>query len=287
MSDELRRLLDENPSPELRAVLESGLRDQPSPRTLGRAAQALGIGAAGLGAARVAAAAGRVGAIRIPLWGPLAQWGGTALLIGGVALSPFVLNAPATPRAKVIQPSMPGASTGLSNLSVAPSMQGTAPSAAPATAHTAVPKMAAALVASSSVTLIAPPAPSSTAQLSFGGARASGLAPLSAVAPATAAPRQNTPVKARPDRLDSEVALLDSVRTALKHNDPNAALALLDLHAQLGTASLGAEATLLQVQALVLSGRSAEARAVAHAALSSQNGGPYAERLRKAALVGP
>jgi hypothetical protein len=87
----------------------------------------------------------------------------------------------------------------------------------------------------------------------------------------------------RADLLDSEVALLDATRTALKQGDANAALALLDRHAQLSTRTLSAEALLLRVQALVLAGRSAEARALARFALNGKSALPYAARLRKLA----
>ncbi|HEY5376766.1 MAG TPA: hypothetical protein VIK01_23955, partial [Polyangiaceae bacterium] len=120
------------------------------------------------------------------------------------------------------------------------------------------------------------PEPGSSAAVPSPGRSVQSLAPAAIV--------PNEPGTAtRADLLDSEVVLLDSARTALRQGDPTAALALLNRHAQLSPRSLGAEATLLRVQALVLAGRSAEARAVARAALGGKGGLPYAARLRKLA----
>jgi hypothetical protein len=93
----------------------------------------------------------------------------------------------------------------------------------------------------------------------------------------------NAPSAARADLLDGEIALLDATRTALRQGDSTTALALLDRHARLAVRALGAEATLLRVQAFVLAGRSDEARALARAALGGRNALPYAARLRKLA----
>ena len=293
MSNEFRRLLDDAPSAELRATLESGLRDQPSPRTLGRAARALGIGAAGIGSARAAAAAGGLRAARAPLWGALAKLGATGVLIGGVALSPLVLSTRPTLRQST--PAItPAASSGAgSNSSTDTARKAAAPVAEASSEPAAAAARTESLPGSSaapSAALIVPSVPSSVPRQAVSTA----VRPARAVQPVVSAPtasvargsasttaESGTPTKPRADFLDSEVSLLDAARTALKRNDPNAALLQLNRHAQLAGATLGAEATLLRVQALVLSGRSAEARDVARAALNGKNGGPYAERLRK------
>ncbi|HEY5373047.1 MAG TPA: hypothetical protein VIK01_05140 [Polyangiaceae bacterium] len=277
MSDEFRRLLDEAPGAELRSVLESGLRDQPSPRTITRAARKLGIGAAGLGSARAAAAAASR-ALRASSWTVLAKWGGAGVLLGGIALSPLVLNTPAASRAKVTQRSAPRVSAAVPNsnlLETGPTQE--AGTAAVSTSRP-TPAVKTAVWPASAAAASAPSAPKPVSSATF----PSPVRGAQALAPASIVP--NAPGTATSaDLLDSEVALLDSTRTALKQGDSTAALALLDRHARLSARSLGAEATLLRVQALVLAGRSAEARAVAQAVLGGKSGLPYAARLRKLA----
>lgn len=309
MSDEFRRLLDDAPDLELRSVLESGLSDQPSPRAITRAARSLGISAAGLVSARVAAAAASR-ALRASPWTALAKWGGAGFLLGGIVLSPVVLKTHAESKAKLTQQSAPRVSAPLAQSNareLAPtekadaaestvraalgqnraensavprgeSAAALAPAEAKPRAHTPV---AGAAVSSAAVSSAASShaAPQSTTRGVEAPTPASSVPDMSSATNAPRAPGAAT----RTDLLDNEITLLDSTRTALKRGDANAALALLDRHARLSTRTLDAEATLLRVQALVLAGRSAEARALARSALSGKSALPYAARLRKVA----
>lgn len=316
MSDEFRRLLDDAPNAELRSVLESGLSDQPSPRALTRAARTLGISAAGLVSARVAAAA-TSRALRASPWTILAKWGAAGFLLGGIALSPVVLKTHAESQAKRAQQSAVRASAvraseqrvqpkalvpaavqktndGVEATSRAAVVESSAknssersgestaalaPTEAKPVANTAGSRVAVSNAASQSTLRGAePPTAASNVINARSAPDANGAANGSGAANARKAPSA-----ARADLLDSEIALLDATRTALRQGDANVAIGLLDRHARLSVRTLSAEATLLRVQALVLAGRSDEARALARAALGGRNALPYAARLRKVA----
>jgi hypothetical protein len=269
MSDEFRRLLDDSANSPLHAVLEAGLRDRPSPRHLARAALALGVGAAGLGAAQSAAAAETARALGASVWAGLARWGAAGLLIGGAALSPLVLHAPPEAPLKAGQRGPQYAL--LAAQAAAPTVRRSAPPGP----QTQPPEIAAARATPSP--RIAPlvpeagPTPALVAE-----------PPVASFQPLTEAPAP--PVNsARASNLDTEVALLDAARSALKQNDPSTALSWLDRHARLSTPSLAAEASLVRVQALVAAGRVPEAQAVARRAIGSANRSTYALRLGKLA----
>ena len=102
------------------------------------------------------------------------------------------------------------------------------------------------------------------------------VSPSASFAPPPSAPQH-------PEQLDAEVRLLDAARKALKSGTPSEALAALDRHARLSTPSLGAEATLLRVQALLASGRVTEAQTTARHALAGATAPAYAARLSKLA----
>lgn len=318
MSDEFRRLLDDAPDAELRSVLESGLSDQPSPRAITQAARSLGIGAAGLVSARVAAAAASR-AFRASPWTVLAKWGGAGFLLGGIALSPVVLKTHAKSQARLAQQSAAHASDVRASDHRAGDQraQTNAPEPAPVTDGTVAPP---ATLAKNSAEKSAQPRGESAVALApsepkpvtpkFGAntaiwsaasrstlhsaerlGSASAALNASSASSASSAPNANGAANSnsapgaakRADLLDGEIALLDSTRTALKQGDANAALTLLDRHARLSVRTLSAEALLLRVQALVLAGRSDEARALARAALGGKSALPYAARLRKLA----
>lgn len=307
MTEEFRRLLDDAPDAELRAVLQSAERDQPSPRALTQAARTLGIGAAGLGLARAAAAAAGSRALRAGSWAALAKWGGAGILLGGIALSPLVLNTRASSLANVTQGNRPhsGNSTAkpqaaslqskeqaVATVSAAAAPAGGAVSTTSASSIApAVPAAASASQPVAAVRLGAAPAGSPARAASEPVSRAAVQLPLPSAHSFAAAPSEASDVSdasapasaAPPHLLDNEIALLDSARAALKRGDSAAALKVLDRHTQLAAHSLGAEATLLHVQALLLAGRPSEARTVARAALSGKKDLPYAARLRKLA----
>jgi hypothetical protein len=306
VTEEFRRLLDNAPDAELRAVLQSAERDQPSPRALTQAARTLGIGAAGLGLARAAAAAAGSRALRTGPWAALAKWGGAGIVLGGIALSPLVLNTRASSLANVTQRSphsgnstvnpraaspQPNADA-VATLSTAPVRSAVDTTSAHSTsAHSIAPAVPAAASASlplAAVRLGAAPAGSPARAASEPVPRAAAQLPPPtahsfAAAPSEASDASAPASAAHPHLLDNEIALLDSARAALKRGDSAAALTALDRHAQLAARSLGAEATLLRVQTLLLAGRPSEARAVARAALTGKKDLPYAARLRNLA----
>ncbi len=81
--------------------------------------------------------------------------------------------------------------------------------------------------------------------------------------------------------LRSEIELLKSSRAALRAGDPGAALALLERHAgEAGGTNLGAEATLLRVEALAALGQHAEARALARRFVAENPNSPLSDRAR-------
>ena len=273
MSDEFRRLIDDRAGTPLSGVLEAGLRDHPSKRGLARAARVLGLGA-GLGAAESAAAAGTARALHASLWSGFAKWGTAGLLLGSVALSPLVLNAPKPHEIQIVQLSAPRApvkATTTTTTTTTTTSSSVAPSPAPPVpAASAPPVVPSSSVALPVLTLSSPP-PLAT------------LPSSRSFEPLTTPPPMPLDA-ARAGNLDSEVALLDSARTALKDDGPSAALALLDRYAKLNAPSLGAEATLLRVQALLAAGRVPEAQQVARRAIASTSAAAYAQRLEK--LVG-
>ena len=267
---EFRRLLDDNAGSTLHAVLEAGLRDGPSHGQLARAARTLGVGAAGMGAAQSAAATETARALHASLWSGLAKWGAVGLVLGGAALSPLVLSSPPRSSANAVQ------------LVVHRALPTTRPTAqiAPAPGPS-VPQTEPTAIAAAQLPPSAPiPAPQATPRPTPTGANEP---PLGTFQPLTAAP-SSASVPTHTSDLDSEVALLDSARSALKRDDPNTALTWLDRHARLGAPALAAEATLLRVQALIAAGRGSEARTVARRAVGSANTSAYAQRLNK--LVG-
>jgi hypothetical protein len=94
-----------------------------------------------------------------------------------------------------------------------------------------------------------------------------------------AAGAQVPPVAAA-SSLDQEIAWLEPARRALQANDGRQALAALDQaapHVRL----LASEAALLRVEALLLSGRRAEAERLARPFLERHASSPHAERLRR------
>lgn len=279
MSDELRRLLDDDPGAELRSVLESGLRDQPSPRTMNRAARTLGIAAASLGSARAAASTAALRALHSSPWTALAKWGGAGVLMGTVALSPLILNPTAPLDARVL----PRTAARVRAVPSAPPLRQPPPTH-DAKAANVVSVPPAALVPTTATPLVSSTAAvaRSAPELAVRTAHQPPVRSAQSLASESSVPNGLPAVKPA-DLLDNEVALLDSTRAALKHRDPTAALVLLDRQARLSARSLDAEATLLRVQALVLAGRSAEARAIARAALRATSRLPYAARLRQVA----
>lgn len=120
--------------------------------------------------------------------------------------------------------------------------------------------------------------------------RAAKLAPMRAAAtpdmqaapPASqlAEPTPDVPATVN-DSLEREVALMDEARLACRAKDYVRALTLLDRHQQeFSHGSLGPEALVIRVQALVGLGRRAEAERLARPYLSNYESSPITKRLR-------
>jgi hypothetical protein len=85
---------------------------------------------------------------------------------------------------------------------------------------------------------------------------------------------------APPSTLEEELAMLDEARAKLAAGDEVAALASLDRYSARRGARLGAEATLLRLQALSAAGRSIEASRLAQKFIEANPDNPLAERAR-------
>ncbi len=89
------------------------------------------------------------------------------------------------------------------------------------------------------------------------------------------------------DTLAREVELLDGAREALRRNSPGEALSKLDGYArEFPSGRMGAEAFVVRLDALVRSGRSAEARALAERHLATNPASPHAAKIRKLTGLG-
>jgi hypothetical protein len=92
------------------------------------------------------------------------------------------------------------------------------------------------------------------------------------------------PTAAEPALLRDEIALLDRARTALQARSPDRALDLLAQHAARFTQpSLGPEAEVLRIEALVQSGELSKARTLAKTFLAAHPHSPLAARVTKLA----
>lgn len=81
--------------------------------------------------------------------------------------------------------------------------------------------------------------------------------------------------------LSRQLELVDEARAALQSNNPARALRLLNAYrTEFPRGSLGAEATVLRVEALVAQGNLAQARRVGDAFLKRSSNSPYSRRLR-------
>lgn len=98
-------------------------------------------------------------------------------------------------------------------------------------------------------------------------------APPAVVAPA--------PVVVDARRLAAEVAVLDRARAALRRGDASATLSLLDQHErEFADGALLAEAELVRIETLIVSGDAATARVRSRAFLTKFPQSPHAKRLR-------
>ncbi|MFO0565439.1 MAG: hypothetical protein U0263_07240 [Polyangiaceae bacterium] len=121
--------------------------------------------------------------------------------------------------------------------------------------------------------------------------------PNAARPPAAAATQEVDPTPIAPsvgalpspvaDTLAREVELLDGAREALRRNSPGEALSKLDGYAhEFPRGRMGAEAFVVRLDALVRSGRSAEARALAERHLATNPASPHAAKIRKLTGLG-
>ncbi|HKP55654.1 MAG TPA: hypothetical protein VJV78_02975 [Polyangiales bacterium] len=106
-----------------------------------------------------------------------------------------------------------------------------------------------------------------------------------ATAPAAAPSLQALqPTAAEPQQLTEEIALLDRARGALQARAPERALDLLEEHSQrFARPSLGPEAEVLRIEALVQNRELPRARALAKSFLNAHPSSPLAERVSKLA----
>jgi len=122
----------------------------------------------------------------------------------------------------------------------------------------------------------------------FAGAKTEPVAPVETAQPEPAkapAPIARAPVAAKTDTLPLEFETIDGARSALARGDAQGALALLDRYAKrFPKPRLGAEATVLRIEALAASGRRDEAVRLGKALLTREPRGPYARRVRS--LIG-
>lgn len=85
----------------------------------------------------------------------------------------------------------------------------------------------------------------------------------------------------KPSDLGLEIASLEEARSALRRGDSRQSLELLDRHRrEFPRARMGAEATVLRIEALKAGGNDAAARRIGQAFLAKHKDGPYAKRVR-------
>jgi len=258
------RLLDDERHPMARALLGAGQADAPPEGAAGRALVALGVAGAattvatGAAAATTAlsagtgAAAGGKTAAGVSL-AVLAKWAGGGVVLG-LVVSAVALPDP--PRARHDEvPSVALQRRPAAAQQPTPARAPVAPLPGPKPDDDSRPRAAVA------PSLPRPPAPAPSASAA-----------------------SNEPAAAAEDRLSGEVALVDSARKALMRGDSAGALGLLERHRkEYPAGSLGPEAFVLRLEAMVRSGRSSAARDLAKRYLERNPQSPHASAIRRIA----
>jgi hypothetical protein len=249
-----RRLIDEGATEFEAKLLAAGQRDAVSQRSRRRVLAGLGLSAAfGASAASSSASAVTAGLLTGVKWigicalGGLGIWGGTQLLERN--------------------PERRGGAATISQRSSLPQN-----ATQKNTAQSKVDAIAAAPVSASATPAGFPPTPtrSSIVRLGQRDARRANSEP---------------PQHRVRDTLRDELAMLDEARKALAGGDANRALRLLDDHGRVyPVRRLGAEATVMRIEALRARGDLAQAASIGERFLAQHPNGPYATRVRS--LIG-
>jgi hypothetical protein len=261
------RLFQSCQHPEARELLRAGMAEAPRPSAKRAAALVLGIGAAisvtsAAGAATASVATATATATASAVAAP-----SIALLVGKwIALGTVAGLA------------LAGGANALSSPAEAPQQQAAAPvlpalQATPAVAQHPTPPTRNESASAPAAAEAPTPLPASP--------NAKPAAEPAAASPAVAA---NLPSSAQlPDGRDlgREVAQIDAARRAVAAGNAGVALSHLDQYAALDrTSTLDREAQLLRIDALLLSGRKAEALRLAQGYLALHPGDPHSTRLR-------
>lgn len=277
MSEDPHRLVDLGGPSAL--LVASATDDAPSAESVQRAAARLGVAGVAVagavvvtkgavaGATAAAGSSSALGAttqaVGVSLFAKVAIGVSVALVAAGGAVVATSTPAPTPPASAVARPVAAGANARppASQRSDAP---GASPSDAPATTTTAP---FASTVAPSTVTSAAPTTTTGTA-----------APPPTSTQSGTVAASSETP--ARPDVRD-EIAWLDRARSELASGQARAAIATLDQHAKdFARGTLGMEAEMLRIEAMIRGDQPSEGRARGAALLARDPNGPYAKRLR-------
>jgi len=270
MAEPPRLLDDPGTSPLARSLLASAEEDGPSPDRRRAAARRLGIAAITLAGGSKAGSA-----IAAALWwktGLVLLVLGTVVGVAVMAEIPDLAGSAATDRAQltakpasrvVAAPPAPEPA----ELPTAPATEPTAPATEPTEPVAAAPTTVKPRVRKVTPRVVAKPEPAPIA-----------TAPVEPTPPAAPTP---PPVQVDARRLAAEVAVLDRARGALKHRDAAAALAALDQHRRdFADGALVAEAEVVRIETLILSGQHAAARDQAQSFLARFPSSPLVRRVR-------
>jgi len=253
-----RRLIDEGATEFEARLLAAGRRDAISERSRGRVLAGLGLSAA-LGATAASSSAGAVAAglvtgvkwMGICALGGLGIWGGAQLL----ERNPEGRSGAATVSQRSSSSQKNASQSKLGAIAAAQVSASAAPVSPPPSRASAAP-------------VSPPPSParSSAGRLAHRDAR-----------PVSSEPSQP---RVR-DSLREELAMLDEARKALADGDASRALRLLDDYGRVYPARrLGAEATVMRIEALRARGDHAQAASIGERFLAQHPDGPYATRVR-------
>ncbi|MCA9639383.1 MAG: hypothetical protein H6718_23095 [Polyangiaceae bacterium] len=262
MDDELRPLLTGDLELELRAALEAGLDDGPSPESVQAAALALGLS---VGAAKgVAAGVAGQGIVKGASSSWLLKWFGIGLLVGGVSSSGVAL--------------MKGQVEPSSHHSASPAEADPA-HRAPTSLQPAQPESTRKESGDPKMAELTPPAVAAPAVPPEARAEPKD-ADVASAPPASAA---SFPSATRQADLRAEVLLIDAARRSLAAGNAQGALVELGRYdALVGPKRLAPEALVLRVRALSQLGRTQEARALAQPVIASQPDSAQSKQLQKA-----
>ncbi len=260
----------------MRELLDSARGDAGCERAFRRGMAVFGGAGAALGTAGAAKAAGTLGWLAKSGVLSVAQWVAVGAVAGGVTVGvATTLGRPASHNDAPAAAASPSAPLQRQPLAHAPLIGSAWPQ--PSTSERAAAPAPCAAAADRA----GPPLGAWPAQPEFpsDGTEQLGSLPALPLGP-TANPTPSARVQG-PSSLAEELAILDQVRAALARGDATSALRALDQReVRFPRGSLGPEAALLRVEALLSRGDEAGARALAEAFLAAHPSGPHAERMR-------